>query len=151
MLKNWEGEMKNKTVVQIERTKRGFPALWEEGGGYTHTGRGVIVAGPFGEPLKPFYIRRKGHLANAHHALLPLKLGYYVVRAYHYREDFTIEVYRVVDINLNEDTATLELVAQFDEEAWDREPPAYLTAAIEAAREKAVCYHCRKPYFVRKE
>jgi len=65
--------MKAQKQMQAEKTAKGFPALWEEGGGYTNTGSAIIIAGSAGEPLRPFYIRRRGHLANGQHALLPIR------------------------------------------------------------------------------
>ena len=29
--------------LQIERTKKGYPAMWESGGGYTNTGEATII------------------------------------------------------------------------------------------------------------
>ena len=31
--------------IAIEKTKKGYPACWESGGGYRNTGDAVIVAG----------------------------------------------------------------------------------------------------------
>lgn len=137
----------NKLVIDIERTKgKGLPALWESGGGYTNTGGATIITGPAGEPLRPYYIKRRGHLACGNHALVPLRPGFFVVKAGHHRGDFWIGVYRVVDIT--DDKATLEAVAEFDEGAWDREPPAFLLGAIEAAKGKAKTYHARHAVYI---
>jgi hypothetical protein len=45
--------------------------------------------------------------------------------------------------------ALLAPIAQFDMGEWDEEPPQYLEAAIEAAKEKATCYHCREPHYAK--
>src|SRR5690554_4804549 len=69
--------MKKKLLVEIEKTRKGYPATWECGGGYTNTGEAIIIASQSGGPKKPIYIRRRGHLANDNHALFILELGDY--------------------------------------------------------------------------
>jgi hypothetical protein len=187
--------------LNLEQTKKGYPAVWEDGGGCTNTGSAQIVAGPQGEALAPIYIRRRGHLAGGQHALFPAKEGQVVVQADHHREDFEMFVYRISQIreevenqecgfclirwrqelwesskNLDdwyekiqksfspysdcqecggsgqvshkELVADLILIAHFDMGEWDKEPPQELIAAIEAAKEKATCYHCRSPHYI---
>ena len=85
-------------TISIERTKKGLPALWECGGGYSNTGDATIIAGPKGEKKKPVYIRRRGELANRKHALFIIEPGDIIIRAKHHREDFSIEVLQVKKI-----------------------------------------------------
>lgn len=140
---------------RIERTRRGFPALWEEGGGYSNTGSALIIAGPDGAPLRPVYIRRRGHLANGNHALFVLRPGMYAVEANHHRGDYQIQVARFTGEITGHDggpfqdyeTAAFEVLYTFDRGEWDAEPPAFLNAAVQAAVEKAACYHCRDPHY----
>ncbi|MGB4006230.1 MAG: hypothetical protein WBK86_07570 [Halanaerobiales bacterium] len=204
--------------VKIERTKKGFPALWEQGGGYSNTGEAQIVCDSQGRPKKPVYIRRAGSLANGQHALFVIEPGDVIIQANHHREDFQIEIlqvekieescytekysfpntteeqllswaqesawvrnrggkvlpetvgeyksYRYVLIRIPETFAVCSQLAQFDMVKWDGEqmlyyqPNVYRRAmnegvaakfaeAIAAAKEKATCYHCRGPHFVR--
>ena len=81
--------------IQAEKTKKGYPALWEQGGGYTNTGEAQIVCDSQGRPKKPVYIRRAGQLANREHALFIIQPGDVIIRANHHREDFSIEVLQV--------------------------------------------------------
>ena len=81
--------------IKIERTKKGYPALWEAGGGYTNTGEAIIIASSSGSPKKPVYIRRAGQLANREHSLFIIEPGDVIIRASHHREDFQIEVLQV--------------------------------------------------------
>jgi hypothetical protein len=81
--------------IKIERTKKGFPALWEQGGGYTNTGEAIVIASSSGDPKKPVYIRRAGQLANREHALIVIQPGDVIIRANHHREDFQIEILQV--------------------------------------------------------
>lgn len=208
---------KIKMLMEIEKTRKGFPATWECGGGYTNTGEAIIVASQSGNPKKPIYIRRRGHLANSEHALFILELGDYIIEANHHKKDFDIKIYKVIGFEsrnrsyfstgatldklkidefiskygrienytkllgfiydtyrIDEKTAAqsthifrteeleiLELKEEIYEETyavvkqitchsrgeWDAGLPAHLKAAVQAAKEKATCYHCREPHF----
>jgi hypothetical protein len=140
-----------RTEVELELTKRGLPALWEWGGGFTNTGEAQVVAGPHGEALKPLYVRRKGHLANQEHALFVVYPGCFVIRGSHHRKDFEVDVFRVEAINVEEKKAILRRIANFSEGEWDIEPPEFLVEAIQEAADKATCYHCREPHFANLE
>lgn len=137
--------------LAIETTKKGFPALWESGGGYKNTGDAVIVADKDGQPKRAAYIRRRGELANAPHALIILETGDHIVEAHHHREDFLIEVFKVLDFEEKDGEmfAVVETVNRFDRGEWDTDLPEFLESAVQAAVEKATCYHCRSPHFVR--
>src|SRR5690606_21539822 len=87
--------MEKKILVKIEKTSRGYPAFWEQGGGYTNTGEAIVIASQNGSPKKPVYIRRRGHLANSEHALFVLELGDYIIEAKHHRRKFNIEIYKI--------------------------------------------------------
>ena len=131
--------------IVIERTKKGYPALWEQGGGYSNTGEATIIASPSGGPKRAIYIRNRGHLANGRHALIPVEAGDYVIKADHHREDFEITIHRI--INFEEETAVVEQVYKFSMGEWDKELPAHLEQAVHTAMHKATCYHCREPHF----
>jgi len=139
--------------ILLERTRgKGLPALWESGGGSTNTGYAQVVAGPHGEPLKPVYVRRRGHLSCAHHALFVVEPKVWLIRADHHREDFEIGVFQLGEISPAKQTEGFEAEVvdyfRFEMGEWDREPPKFLEAAIEAAKDKATCYHCREPHFM---
>ena len=154
-----------KTKINIEKTKKGYAALWESGGGYTNTGKATIVTGPNGEKKAPIYTRQRGQLACAHHALFIVHEGDIVIRSSHHRGDFHHEVFRIVAIR--DDEAELERIAEFSRGQWDAgplgqrleadlagmiagEPPAMdLSFAVQAAEAKATCYHCRGPHYVK--
>ena len=200
--------------ILIERTKKGYPAFWESGGGYTNTGEATIIANKDGQPKEAIYIRSRGSLANENHALVILEVGDYIVEANHHRKDFEITIYKVLDfefkngnyittgetldrididqfaekygelekfakmkgfyetykinekivasarfpdvietLELKEETyektyAIVEQVNCFSRGEWDAELPEYLEDAVQAAMEKATCYHCREPHFI---
>ena len=131
--------------MKVERTKKGLPALWERGGGYSNTGEATIIASSNGGPMRPVYIRGRGHLACGDHALFVIKEGTVVVEANHHRLDFEITVSRIVGIDGDE--ARTEVIARFSEGEWEPELPPQFEQAVEAAEAKAAFYHCREPYY----
>lgn len=151
-------------TISIERTKKGLPALWECGGGYSNTGDATIIAGPKGEKKKPVYIRRRGELANREHALFVVCEGDIVIQSSHHHGNFRHQVYRIAAIRCDE--AELELLAEFSRGKWDTsplgqqleadlarmtagEPPIMeLSVAVQMAEGKATAYHCRSAYYV---
>lgn len=153
-----------KTIL-VERTKKGLPALWESGGGYSNTGDATLIAGPNGEKKAPLYIRRRGPLACAHHALFVVREGDIVIESSHHRGDFHHQVYRIVAIRGDE--AEVELIAEFSHGEWDTgplgqkleadfarmtsgEPPTMeLSIAVDMSEAKATTYHCRSAYYCR--
>jgi len=146
-----KGEKNMNKILRTERTKKGLPAYWEAGGGFTNTGEATIIAGKDGQPKKAIYVRGRGHLSNAHHALVLLGVGDYIIEANHHRKDFEIQIFRITDFedSENETFAFVERVNRFDKGEWDAVLPAFLEAAVQAAVDKATCYHCREPHYVR--
>ena len=134
--------------LSIEVTKRGLPALWESGGGMNNTGRATIIAGFKGERLSPIYIRRRGHLACSQHALFAIGIGTIVVEVDHHRKDFAIRVWSVCEVDKETLTVRLTLITEFDKGEWSVPLPEEFQAAVEAAKEKATCWHCREPHYI---
>ena len=136
--------------IRVEKTKKGYPALWECGGGFTNTGEATIIASSSGGPKKAIYIRRRGSLANAHHALIPVEVGDYIIEANHHREDFEIQIFRILSFEVKEAEtyAVVEKANCFSMGEWDKELPAHLEQAVHTAMHKATCYHCRGPHFI---
>ena len=93
----------------ITLTKSNRPAYWEKGGSTTSTGRATIVTNRYYQKLVPLYVKRKGMLSNANHALMPLRKGFKVIHVWHHREDFEICIMEVIDIKGS--VATFEVVA----------------------------------------
>lgn len=139
-----------KTNMALQTTKRGYPALWEEGGGYSNTGYATIIAGPNGEPLFPVYINRRGRLCCGLHALFIVQPGYLVVEADHHRRDFVIDVYRIRAIHEEEGrlVADVDRVNRFSRGEWEVDLQPELEEPVRAAKEKATCYHCNRPVYV---
>lgn len=135
-------------MEKITRSKRGLPCLWEKGGGQTNTGEATLIAAPDGAPKRAIYVRRSGALANEEHALIPVSVGDLVVEAEHHREDFTILVKQITSIHLVDDEVELSTLHVFDMGEWDTEPLPQFASLIEAAQDKATCYHCREPHYI---
>jgi len=151
--------------ILIERTKKGHPAIWEEGGGMTNTGFAQIVANSDGSPKHPVYIRRRGALANAEHALFIVQPGDLIIQAEHHRGDFEIFVLRYDGVEQGEfgEYAKTTTLAHYSMGEWDNEEIEEamealsnnkdhvfydIAMAIITANEKATCYHCREPHFI---
>jgi hypothetical protein len=163
MMRGEVTEISGRFTLQLTATlsKKGIPCLWEKGGGFTNTGDAQIICTAKGEPKKPIYIRQRGSLACEEHALIPVQVGDVVIKAFQHRGDFTIEVLSIVEIKddvaekkdwkgdviRSKEVVTVP-IATFDMGEWDKEPAEELEAAIEAAKEKATCYHCRRPHFI---
>ena len=155
--------------MRLEITKRGLPAIWENGGGSTHTGFSQVIAGENGERLSPIYVRRSGSLSCNNHALFIAREWMVIVESDHHREDFIGKILRVKKIEKvpcgrihTAETdpcyicggrgwnfeATVELVTEFSQGEWTIEVPENLLPALNAGAEKALCYHCREPHFI---
>lgn len=133
--------------INLETTKKGHPSLWENGGGMSNTGFATIIAGPKGEKLSPVWINQRGKLACENHALFIVNEGYYIISANHHRGDYEIQVYCILSINKEENIANTELIYEYSRGEWDKEPFEFLKDVIEAATDKASCYHCRESHY----
>ena len=123
---------------KITVSKSGIPCLWECGGGYTKTGDATIVTGSHGEAKKAIYVRTHGHLACDDHALIPVKVGDYVINAGHEHGKDFVKIYKILDIDLHEEIAKTELID---------DAPHFLDLAINTSLDKSYDYHCRTPYY----
>ena len=126
--------------------------VWERGGGRTNTGEAEIICSMDGRPLKPLFVRRRGHLSCSEHAAFGIWEGHEVIciHASHHRGDFVINVskLRATKENLVEEI----LIKLQDFESLEDVLPTkyeYLRNAIEAAMDKATCYHCRSPHYIK--
>jgi hypothetical protein len=143
--------------LKLERTKKGFPALWEEGGASTNLGQSVVVCGQNAEPLRAVFVRSGGSLANSQHALFVVKIGCYIVRTIRTRDEAETTISRINTITAcvkdSQDAfvAEVSVVYTFDRGEWDNDPPPMFGSAIAAALSKARCYHCRESHFSQKE
>jgi len=134
--------------LDIERTGKGLPALWECGGGYTNTGYAQVIAGEYGEMLTPVYIPKGGPLANGNHALFVVREGTVVVTVIQKHGDASVQVWRIKGI-IN-DKFTTELITEYRLGEWTTDHVKWhpgIKAAVQAAVDKASCYHCREPHY----
>jgi hypothetical protein len=129
-------------------TRPGLPALWEWGGGYQNIGIAQIITDHSGQPLRPIYIRYKGTLANKNHALVAIRPGYYIVLADQLAGEYSVHVFRISLIRKKQ--AVIERVAYHTDGRWVLPVDDFLLPAVQAAMEKAACYHCREPHYVKR-
>lgn len=142
--------------IEIDATKRGYPAMWESGGGLTSGGSATIITGRNGEARRPIYQPRGGHLACGNHALIGVGNGFHVVTASVRRGSRdSASIKRIVstsvkDINGErfEATAEVETLNTFSKGEWDSPLDSKFESAVEAAFRKASSYHCRSAYYV---
>ena len=141
--------MKTK-IISGNITKNGYVSLWEKGGGSSNTGTATIICKANGDKPVAVYIRRRGHLSNDQHALIPVHVGYFVVETTHHRGDFQHTVYLITEISVKQGKGCIKLepISRYDCGEWDEKLPDYLAVAITAAENKARCYHCRTPFYV---
>lgn len=137
--------------MAVELSKKGLPCMWEQGGAYSNTGDSMIIGDAFGNPKKAIYIRGKGHLSCGEHALIPLRKGDTIVTVSQWRHDFTINIYKIVDCNLEEKFANLELVNSFSCGEWDKDLDRIYKEIVEVAKDKATYYHCRNAMYIKED
>lgn len=135
--------------MEIVLTKNNLPALWEKGGGRTNSGTAQVIAGHWGERLPPIFYR-EGKLCGEH-ALFIVHPGSVIVYARHHNQDMKIRVSRVKTISLTTQTLECDVLYVYEAGQWDIEPPGCFLLAIEAAKEKAGCYHCDAAHYLQKE
>ena len=123
----------------IERTKKGFPAIWESGGAYTNTGNSIIISDKNGNEKKPLYVRNYGNRACGNHALIKVDVGDYIYEVCRHRESYKYHIYRVIHIY---DTYISSIEVEFHPKNGK---------ALMCAIDKAFDYHCREAFFVKKE
>lgn len=132
-------------MIKCELTKRGFPALWEQGGAASNTGSATIIANKKGEKKTPIFVRNGGHLSNSNHALFVLEPDDIVVTVSRWRDNVTIIV-NVLDVFDGENFSVKEKFS-YSEGEWDKEIPEIYNEAVEAAVGKSRDYHCRTMWY----
>lgn len=125
-------------LISITYSKVGFPCLTECGGSYTNTGSARIIADKNGYPKRAIKVFDHGDLACGDHAVIPVQVGDVVITADRHHDKVTLAVERIVSID--GDTANTAPVTEAI--CWD---------AVDAAVAKAYDYHCRRPYYIRKD
>lgn len=137
--------------MRIELSKKGIPCIWEKGGAYTNTGECQLVCDMNGLSKKAIYVRTRGSLACEEHALIPIRVNDYIIKVSQWREDFSIKIFKIISIDNKNKLAELEQVNCFSENEWDCDLEEKFNTVIEVGKEKATEYHCRTPYFIKRE
>jgi hypothetical protein len=124
------------TTITIERSRRGIPCLWEQGGGLSNTGTSRIISDCDGNAKTALYVRTHGDLACGNHALIPIKAGDKIVTVDRHRSNVDIQVYEIVGIK--GDSATIQPYCG-----------TISPKVVEAAVDKSYDYHCREAYYIK--
>ena len=135
--------------MRIELSKRGLPCLWEQGGAGTNTGDARIIGNKYAQPKKAIYVPTRGHLSNGEHALIPIKVGDIVVEADQWRGDFSIYIKEITNIDFENEKAEYIYLNKFSSGEWDTDLAKKFVDIVDAAKSKALAYHCRSAYFVK--
>lgn len=135
--------------MQLTKTNNGLPAFWENGGGMTTTGSASVIGGNHGQKKTAVFINNHGNLACKNHALFVVHKGDTIVGVSRANNTSTIRVMVVRDIGSDTTTAWAELeqTHKYEDFEWDRLPSPELDEIIEAAMNKACCYHCREMHY----
>ena len=133
--------------LKVERTKKGLPALWENGGAYSNTGHATIIGNSNGDKKNVLFTRHFGQLACGDHGLFIMNEGDLVCKCSQWRGDITINLYR-----LGKDCSDegMEIVEQwtYSEGEWDKDLPDTINKEIvQRAIQKSYNYHCRSLYY----
>jgi hypothetical protein len=137
--------------ITIELSKKGLPCMWEQGGAYSNTGYSMLIGDAFGNSKKAIYVKRKGELSCGEHALIPLHKGDTIVTVSQWRHDFTINIYKVVNVDLEEKFANLELINNFSCGEWDKDLDHTYKKIVGVAKDKATSYHCRNAMYIKED
>lgn len=146
-------------TIPIERSKTQKPCLWEYGGRGSTTGKVQIVAASDGSKKKAIFFRYDGDLSCKNHALIPVEIGDFVIRAT--ISDITtpdlenaivdLEIARISTVNQQE--VTLVTTNMLDGKikkgsiVWHYDLDSFLRPAIDATLSKLQKHHCRAPYY----
>lgn len=124
---------------------------YECGGGLSNTGSATILCGPSGEPLKGVYLSRSCNSVHAmfiRNSLIEVSTSYWNKGCFKFS---TRLCYFYVDDNhLVKQKDLLQL--DFNSETLDETLPEIhqkFRDAIIASTEKATCYHCREPHYLK--
>ena len=74
-----------------------------------------------------------------------------IVTVSQWRHDFTINIYKIVDFNLEENFANLELVNSFSCGEWDEDLDNLYKKIVDVAKDKATYYHCRSAMYIKED
>ncbi len=141
--------MKQQMLIKLDPTKkRQLPAAWEAGGGTRSNGEALLIADGEGLPKGPFAVK---DFINGDHALIPISIGDWVVKAYRFGVTFEILVGQVASIESigGELFAACEVHFAYNRLYWSMPLYPKLKEVVEKAKAKASEYHCRRPFYIR--
>jgi hypothetical protein len=131
--------------MKVSRSKSGLPTITENGGGMSNTGYATVICGANGQALKPLFVPR-GY-SNGDHAIFVVRPGEtHLAHASRGKWGESVTIEKVTDI-ADDDILIVKTVGEY--ENGDGNIPAKFEIATDAALEKARCYHCREPHYVK--
>lgn len=131
-------------MKKIELSGKGFPCMWECGGGKKNSGSATVIANPDGSPKIPIYFNKNVKLACLRHALFVVRIGDIVVCTEHIRKDHYTQILRIVSIDENKLRAELELLSEYITGEWSDDFFAdKYKEAVRACKNKSQSFHCK--------
>jgi len=143
----------NTIEINVEITKKGYFAMWENGGGYTHTGHSQIITNFDGTMPHALFVKTGGHLACSDHALVIVNIGMKIILTSRHNDDISIKILRIKEfktIDAHTAIAICEVKNKFDNGEWDFDLDPNMLDAINASINKSKDYHCRSTYWIKK-
>lgn len=132
---------------EISVSRSGIPCMFEAGGAYKHKGWSMIITSKSGNAKRPIMIKNRGPLACQYHALIPITNNTLIFEG---RQDNNIlsdgsvetvvRVYKVASIDIENKIAHIEPIT------YEGKRHPVICAAL-----KANHYHCRTPYYIRRD
>jgi len=147
-------------TINLEKTKKNYPAIWECGGATRYQGYAQIVCGSNFEPLTPIYNVNWGHRCNGNHSLFVAKEGMHIISVQQYRDNVeeivVLKIQKIQKIQKETEQDGNEVYVAicsveniFEEGEWEKTTPdnENFKNAVESAIQKAQCYHCRESHY----
>lgn len=126
-------------TIEITRTEKGEPALWEYAVSRGDYCEYTLIAGPDGKIPKPVVVEKGMFDESMIYKLYKVETGMYVVKVLFGDRKYEIYVWRITRIT--DDKVWLEKVGDYHAGYWYMDAPRYLKRAIDKAVDMACeCY-----------
>jgi hypothetical protein len=131
---------------KVEFSRNRVPCIWEKGGYKDEKSYSQVITNQHGQPKRPLMIRNNLYEQSDNHALMPISLRNYIVRAEISEGRFNIDVYKVEKIN--DSSIDTVMTNNFNTGKWNVNPEMMLYDAIDSAMRKAKDFTSSAPYYV---
>lgn len=132
-----------------EMSKTGRLCLWEKGGSYAKYGLAILTSDKWGNPKVPIYVNRRGNLACAEHALVPVNVHDIIVLVKYCKDEdaLTLFVCRVKFVDKFKRKFRTTIINRYVDGEWEKGVEGYKNL-IDTAISKVKTYHCREAMYI---